>query len=137
MIGWRWNWRWGRVAKGWSSYSVFDSAQAISDRCARLGCAQIVTLVATPIALGTKLSSRFSAVTAIKVSVVGGGRRCLLHQGRQLLPFILEPEVQLITARLDQLSSVADRAQGSHYGWYGVGNISAISRPGVQRRSSR
>ncbi|HVQ97689.1 MAG TPA: amino acid permease, partial [Mycobacterium sp.] len=64
------------VAKGWSTYlgTVFPFARGtptVGSLHLDWGALLIVAVVATLLALGTKLSSRFSAVvTAIKVSVV-------------------------------------------------------------------
>lgn len=88
------------VSKGWSSYlgSVFGFAGGtVEFASAELdwGALLIVALVATLIALGTKLSSRFSAaITAIKVSVVAlvvvvGA---FYIKGSNYSPFIPKPE---------------------------------------------
>ena len=81
------------VSKGWSSYlgTVFGFAGGT----VKLGAVQldwgallIVAAVSTLIALGTKLSSRFSQVVTAHQGVggaVGRGGRRLLHQVRQLL----------------------------------------------------
>ncbi|MBW0019871.1 MAG: amino acid permease [Mycobacterium sp.] len=117
------------VSKGWSSYlgTVFGFAGGT----ARLGSFEldwgallIVTVVATLCALGTKLSSRFSAVvTGIKVSVVilvvivGA----FYIKAANYTPFIPRPETGRGEHGLDQsVLSMLTGAHGSHYGWYGV-----------------
>ncbi|BBX65668.1 cationic amino acid transport integral membrane protein [Mycobacterium saskatchewanense] len=117
------------VAKGWSSYlgSVFGFAGGTL----RFGSAQldwgallIVAVVATLIALGTKLSSRFSAVvTGIKVSVVllvvvvGA----FYIKGSNYSPFIPPPEAGHEASGINQsVLSLLTGAHSSHYGWYGV-----------------
>ncbi|OBJ17651.1 amino acid permease, partial [Mycobacterium colombiense] len=117
------------VAKGWSSYlgTVFGFAGGT----AKFGSAQvdwgalvIVGGVATLIALGTKLSSRFSAVvTAIKVSVVlfvvvvG----VFYIKRANYSPFIPKPEAGREAKGIDQsVLSLLTGAHSSHYGWYGV-----------------
>lgn len=117
------------VAKGWSSYlgTVFGFAGATHHFAwfnLDWGALIIVTLVAVLLALGTKLSSRFSAVvTTIKVAVVilvvvvGA----FYVKGSNYRPFIPEPEVQRGGNGLDQsVLSMLTGAGGSHYGWYGV-----------------
>ena len=118
------------VAKGWSTYlgTVFGFAGGTVEvriGRARLGRAADRRDRATLIALGTKLSSRFSAViTAIKVAVVllGHRRRRLLHQDRQLLAVHPAAGGRSAAARgIDQsVFSLLTGADGSHYGWYGV-----------------
>ncbi|HKI39062.1 MAG TPA: amino acid permease, partial [Mycobacterium sp.] len=117
------------VAKGWSSYlgTVFGFAGGT----VQLGSAQfdwgallIVAAVATLIAMGTKLSSRFSAVvTGIKVSVVvlvvvvGA----FYIKGSNYSPFIPKPETGHDVRGIDQsVLSLLTGAHSSHYGWYGV-----------------
>ncbi|MGO9182608.1 amino acid permease [Mycobacterium sp.] len=117
------------VAKGWSSYlgTVFGFAGGT----VQLGSAQfdwgallIVAAVATLIAMGTKLSSRFSAVvTGIKVSVVvlvvvvGA----FYIKGSNYSPFIPKPETGPDVRGIDQsVLSLLTGAHSSHYGWYGV-----------------
>ncbi|MEE6179112.1 APC family permease [Mycobacterium sp. 050134] len=117
------------VAKGWSSYlgSVFGFAGGTL----RFGSAQldwgallIVAAVATLIAQGTKLSSRFSAVvTGIKVSVVllvvivGA----FYIKGSNYSPFIPPPEAGNEASGINQsVLSLLTGAHSSHYGWYGV-----------------
>lgn len=117
------------VAKGWSSYlgTVFGFAGAVQHFAwftFDWGALLIVTLVAVLLALGTKLSSRFSAVvTTIKVAVVllvvvvGA----FYIKGANYRPFVPEPEVQHGGNGLDQsVLSLITGAGGSHYGWYGV-----------------
>ena len=84
----------------------------------------IVGLVATLLALGTKLSSHFSmVVTAIKVAVVvlvivvGA---CYIKTANYS-PFIPPREAGNAGGGIDQsLLSLLTGAHGSHYGWYGV-----------------
>jgi APA family basic amino acid/polyamine antiporter len=117
------------VAKGWSSYlgTVFGFAGGtVQLGSVRLdwGALLIVAAVATLIALGTKLSSRFSAVaTSIKVSVVvlvvvvGA----FYVKGSNYSPFIPKPEAGPNVRRIDQsVFSLLTGAHSSHYGWYGV-----------------
>jgi APA family basic amino acid/polyamine antiporter len=117
------------VSKGWSSYLgyVFGFAGGT----AQLGSVQldwgallIVATVATLIALGTKLSSRFSQViTAIKVSVVilvvivGA----FYIKGSNYSPFIPQSEAGHEASGINQsVLSLLTGAHSSHYGWYGV-----------------
>lgn len=117
------------VAKGWSSYlgTVFGFAGGTAE----FGSAQvdwgalvIVAGVATLIALGTKLSSRFSAVvTGIKVSVVlfvvvvG----VFYIKRANYSPFVPKPEASSEAKGIDQsVLSLLTGAHSSHYGWYGV-----------------
>lgn len=122
------------VAKGWSSYlgTVFGFASATEhfksfnfEWTLDWGALLIVGLVAVLLALGTKLSSRFSAVvTAIKVSVVilvvivGA----FYVKASNYRPFIPAPEVSDGDGGgLDQsVLSILTGAGSSHYGWYGV-----------------
>jgi basic amino acid/polyamine antiporter, APA family len=117
------------VAKGWSSYlgTVFGlSSDTIDLGLIKLdwGSLLIVALVATLLALGTKLSSHFSAVvTAIKVSVV----LLVVVVGAFYIktanysPFIPPAEADHGGDRADQsLLSLLTGAHSSHYGWYGV-----------------
>jgi APA family basic amino acid/polyamine antiporter len=117
------------VSKGWSSYlgSVFGFAGGT----VRLGSVNldwgallIVAVLAVLIALGTKLSSRFSlVVTAIKVSVVvfvvvvGA----FYIKAANYSPFIPKPEVGGDATGVNQsVLSLLTGAHSSHYGWYGV-----------------
>jgi APA family basic amino acid/polyamine antiporter len=117
------------VSKGWSSYlgSVFGFAGGT----VRLGSVNldwgallIVAVLAMLIALGTKLSSRFSlVVTAIKVSVVvfvvvvGA----FYIKAANYSPFIPKPEVGGDATGVNQsVLSLLTGAHSSHYGWYGV-----------------
>ncbi|WP_310784368.1 amino acid permease [Mycobacterium sp. Z3061] len=117
------------VAKGWSSYlgTVFGFAGgtvALGPIDFDWGALLIVTLVAILLVLGTKLSSRFSAVvTAIKVSVVilvvivGS----FYIKAANFTPFIPKPEAEHQGRGMDQsVLSLLTGAGGSHYGWYGV-----------------
>jgi basic amino acid/polyamine antiporter, APA family len=117
------------VSKGWSSYlgTVFGfgggTVQAGSVSL-DWGALVIVGVVATLIALGTKLSSRFSAVvTGIKVAVVllvivvGA----FYIKAANYSPFIPKPEAGTGARGIDQsVLSLLTGAHGSHYGWYGV-----------------
>ena len=117
------------VSKGWSSYlgTVFGFGGGIvkvGSVNLDWGALVIVSIVATLIALGTKLSSRFSAVvTGIKVSVVV----LVIVVGAFYIkpanysPFIPKPEAGHGGRGVDQsVLSLLTGAQGSHYGWYGV-----------------
>jgi basic amino acid/polyamine antiporter, APA family len=117
------------IAKGWSSYlhTVFGFASATIDLgSVKLdwGALVIVALVATLLALGTKLSSQFSAVvTAVKVAVVllviivGA----FYIKAANYSPFIPAPETDRSGSGVNQsLLSLLTGAHSSHYGWYGV-----------------
>src|SRR5277367_3017701 len=117
------------VAKGWSSYlqTVFGLTSSTIDLGSfRLdwGALLIVALVATLLALGTKLSSHFSiVVTTIKVSVVV----LVIVVGAFYIktanysPFIPPAEADHAGTGIDQsLLSLLTGAHSSHYGWYGV-----------------
>jgi basic amino acid/polyamine antiporter, APA family len=117
------------VSKGWSSYlgTVFGFAGGTVRRGSiqlDWGALVIVSMVATLIALGTKLSSRFSQViTAIKVSVV----LLVIVVGAFYIkpanysPFIPKPEVGGDATGVNQsVLSLLTGAHSSHYGWYGV-----------------
>jgi basic amino acid/polyamine antiporter, APA family len=117
------------VSKGWSSYlgTVFGFAGGIvklGSLHLDWGALLIVSAVATLIALGTKLSSRFSAVvTAIKVSVVvlvvvvGA----FYIKSANYSPFIPQPEAGGDATGINQsVLSLLTGAHSSHYGWYGV-----------------
>ena len=119
------------VAKGWSSYlgTVFGFAGGVVHIGAidfDWGALLIITVVATSLALGTKLSSRFSAViTAIKVAVVllvvvvGS----FYIKRENFSPFIPPTETGKGAAGtgIDQsVFSLLTGGSGSHYGWYGV-----------------
>jgi basic amino acid/polyamine antiporter, APA family len=117
------------VAKGWSSYlsTVLGIAGSTID-CGAFkldwGSLLIVGLVATLLALGTKLSSQFSmVVTAIKVAVVvlvivvGA----FYVKAANYSPFIPPPQGGQAGTGVDQsLLSLLTGAHSSHYGWYGV-----------------
>lgn len=118
------------VAKGWSSYlgTVFGfagDAVTVASFHPDLGAVLIVCLVAALLAMGTKLSSRFSAViTGIKVAViiltiiVGA----FYVKKANYSPFIPPPEeANAGTSGIDQsVLSLLTGAHSSHYGWYGV-----------------
>lgn len=117
------------VSKGWSSYlgNVFGFAGGtvqIGSIQLDWGALLIVATVATLIALGTKLSSRFSAViTGIKVSVVllvvvvGA----FYIKGSNYSPFIPKPESGAAASGINQsVLSLLTGAHSSHYGLYGV-----------------
>jgi APA family basic amino acid/polyamine antiporter len=117
------------VSKGWSSYlgTVFGFGGGTVDLGGHQidwGALVIVTAVTTLSALGTKLSSRFSAVvTAIKVSVVilvvvvGA----FYIKASNYTPFIPKPETGGDAQGINQsVLSLLTGAHSSHYGWYGV-----------------
>jgi basic amino acid/polyamine antiporter, APA family len=117
------------VAKGWSSYlsTIFGLPSSTIDLGSfklDWGSLLIVALVAILLALGTKLSSHFSAVvTTIKVSVV----LLVIVVGAFYIktanysPFIPSPQADHAGSGVDQsLLSLLTGAHSSHYGWYGV-----------------
>ncbi|BBZ45557.1 APC family permease [Mycobacterium parmense] len=117
------------VAKGWSSYlgTVFGFAGGtaqLGSFTLDWGALLIVAIVSTLIALGTKLSSRFSAViTTIKVAVVvfvvvvGA----FYIKAANYSPFIPKPQAGGDQRGIDQsVLSLLTGAHNSHYGWYGV-----------------
>jgi APA family basic amino acid/polyamine antiporter len=118
------------VAKGWSSYlgTVFGFSGGIADIGPLeldWGALLIVAVVATLLALGTKLSSNFSAViTAIKVAVVllvvivGS----FYIKAANYTPFIPPAESggKAGTGVDQSLFSLMTGAASSHYGIYGV-----------------
>ena len=119
------------VAKGWSSYlgTVFGFSGGIATLGGfdfDWGALLIVTVVATLLAVGTKVSSHFSAViTAVKVSVVllvivvGS----FYFKAENFSPFIPPTETGKGAAGtgIDQsVFSLITGGGGSHYGWYGV-----------------
>ncbi|UMB68414.1 APC family permease [Mycobacterium paraterrae] len=117
------------VAKGWSSYlhTVFKLAGdsiAVGPVQLDWGSLVIVTIVATLLGLGTKLSSQFSTVvTAVKVTVV----LLVIVVGAFYIkkanysPFIPPPEADRSGSGVNQsVLSLLTGAHGSHYGWYGV-----------------
>src|ERR1700744_4525172 len=103
------------VAKGWSSYlqTVLGLASGtVNVGPLRLdwGALVIVGLVATLLALGTKLSSQFSMVVG-----------AFYIKAANYSPFIPPREVGNAGGGIDQsLLSLLTGAHGSHYGWYGV-----------------
>lgn len=119
------------VAKGWSSYlgTVFGFSGTtinVGPIHADWGALGIVAVVSTLLALGTKLSSNFSAaITAIKVGVVAlvvivGS---FYFKASNFSPFIPAEEAGKGAAGtgVDQsLFSLLTGGQGSHYGWYGL-----------------
>jgi basic amino acid/polyamine antiporter, APA family len=117
------------VAKGWSSY--MSTILGLSRGTITLGSFKldwgallIVAVVATLLALGTKLSSHFSTVvTSIKVSVV----LLVVIVGAFYIkpanysPFIPQPQADRGGSGIDQsVLSLFTGAHSSHYGWYGV-----------------
>ncbi|CAJ1507593.1 amino acid permease [[Mycobacterium] burgundiense] len=119
------------VAKGWSSYlgTVFGFGGGIADvGPLRLdwGALLIVAIVTVLLAMGTKLSAKFSAIiTAIKVAVVllvvivGA----FFIKAANYTPFIppSEPGEDAGGTGFDQsLFSLLTGAEGSHYGVYGL-----------------
>jgi basic amino acid/polyamine antiporter, APA family len=117
------------VSKGWSSYlgSVFGFAGGtarVGSTDLDWGALVIVTVVAVLIALGTKLSSRFSAViTAVKVTVVllVVAVGAFYIKAENYSPFIPKPESGGDATGINQsVLSLLTGAHSSHYGWYGV-----------------
>ncbi|MBU3751891.1 MAG: amino acid permease, partial [Mycobacterium sp.] len=119
------------VAKGWSSYlaTVFGFASGtwqLGPLNFDWGALLIVAVVATLLAMGTKLSSNFSAVvTSIKVAVV----LLVVVVGSFYIkpanysPFIPPAETGKDAAGtgIDQtVFSLLTGGGSSHYGWYGV-----------------
>jgi basic amino acid/polyamine antiporter, APA family len=118
------------VAKGWSSYlgtvlGFSGGTVALGPLDFDWGALLVVTIVATLLGLGTKLSSNFSAVvTAIKVAVV----LLVVVVGSfhiktdNYSPFIPPPVAgDASGSGLHQsVFSLLTGAEGSHYGWYGV-----------------
>lgn len=119
------------VAKGWSSYlgTVFGFSGGVVDVGPfdfDWGALLIIAAVATLLALGTKLSSNFSAaMTAIKVSVVvlvvvvGS----FYIKAANFSPFIPPAETGKGAdgSGINQsVFSLMTGAQSSHYGWYGL-----------------
>jgi APA family basic amino acid/polyamine antiporter len=117
------------VAKGWSTYlgTVFPFARgtlAVGSFNLDWGALVIVAVVATVLALGTKLSSKFSmVVTAIKVLmvllvvIVGS----FYIKAANYSPFIPPPEAGRSGSGVNQsVLSLLTGAHTSHYGWYGV-----------------
>lgn len=117
------------VAKGWSSYlgTVFGFAGGtvgLGPVQLDWGAVLIVSVVAILCGLGTKLSSRFSAVvTGIKVAVVilvvvvGS----FYIKRANYSPFIPSPEAGHDVSGVNQsLLSLLTGAHSSNYGWYGV-----------------
>jgi APA family basic amino acid/polyamine antiporter len=137
--GWAWTIGWNLVlelaigaavvAKGWSSYlaAVFPLARgtlAVGSFNLDWAALLIVAVVATLLALGTKLSSHFSmVVTAIKVAVVllvvivGA----FYIKAANYSPFIPSPSAGHAGSGVNQsVLSLLTGAHTSHYGWYGV-----------------
>lgn len=119
------------VAKGWSSYlgTVFGFAGGtvrVGPMDLDWGALLIITVVSTLLALGTKLSSNFSAViTAIKVAVVlfVVAVGAFFIKAANYSPFIPPTETGKGAAGtgVDQsVFSLLTGGGGSHYGWYGV-----------------
>jgi APA family basic amino acid/polyamine antiporter len=128
------------VSKGWSSYlgTVFGfgggtitlgtlgtpGSTTFGSIQIDWGALLIVSAVAILLALGTKLSSRFSTVvTVMKVSVVilvvvvGA----FYIKAANYSPFIPKPEAGSDQRGIDQsVLSLLTGAHSSHYGWYGV-----------------
>jgi APA family basic amino acid/polyamine antiporter len=117
------------VAKGWSSYlgTVFGFAGgtvSIGEFQLDWGALFVVSLVSILLILGTKLSSRVSAViTFVKVSVVilvvvvGA----FYIKPANYTPFIPKPESGSDAQGVNQsVLSLLTGAHSSHYGWYGV-----------------
>jgi basic amino acid/polyamine antiporter, APA family len=117
------------VSKSWSNYlgTVFGfggGTIVLGSVHLDWGALLIVGVVATLIGLGTKLSSRFSAVvTGIKVAVVvlvivvGA----FYVKASNYSPFIPKPESGGDKKGIEQsVLSLLTGAHSSHYGWYGV-----------------
>lgn len=119
------------VAKGWSSY--LGTVFGFSGGTVKLGAFDfdwgallIIAVVSTLLAMGTKLSSNFSAaITAVKVAVVvfvvivGA----FFIKAANYSPFIPPTETGEGAAGtgIDQsVFSLLTGGGGSHYGWYGV-----------------
>ena len=117
------------VSKSWSSY--LGTVLGFAGGTVRFGPIQfdwgallIVSVLAVLLAMGTKLSSRFSAViTGIKVSVVvfvvvvGA----FYIKAANYSPFIPKPEAGREATGFNQsVLSLLTGAHSSHYGWYGV-----------------
>jgi APA family basic amino acid/polyamine antiporter len=117
------------VAKGWSGYlgTMFGFGSAsvpVGSFHLDVGAVLIVLVVATLLALGTKLSSRFSAVvTGVKVLVVilTIAVGAFYTKKANYTPFIPPPEEADRRSGIDQsVLSLLTGAQSSHYGWFGV-----------------
>lgn len=119
------------VAKGWSSYlgTVFGFAGGtvrIGPMDLDWGALLIIAVVATLLALGTKLSSNVSAaITAIKVAVVlfVVAVGAFYIKAANYSPYIPPTETGKGAAGtgVDQsVFSLLTGGGGSHYGWYGV-----------------
>ncbi len=119
------------VAKGWSSYlgTVFGFAGGtvrIGPMDLDWGALLIIAVVATLLALGTKLSSNVSAaITAIKVAVVlfVVAVGAFYVKAANYSPYIPPTETGKGAAGtgVDQsVFSLLTGGGGSHYGWYGV-----------------
>lgn len=118
------------VAKGWSSYLATvvgfgGGTVAVGPVAVDWGALLIVVVVAVLLGLGTKLSSRFSAVvTTVKVAVVvlvvvvGAG----YVKAANFSPFIPPARTDGTAGTgLDQsVFSLLTGAATSHYGWYGM-----------------
>jgi basic amino acid/polyamine antiporter, APA family len=117
------------VAKGWSSYlgTMFGFGSGtvpVGSFHLDVGALAIVFAVSALLALGTKLSSRFSAVvTGIKVAVVvftivvGA----FYIKKANYTPFIPPPGESKGRSGIDQtVLSMLTGAHSSQYGWYGV-----------------
>lgn len=119
------------VAKGWSSYlgTVFGFSGGVVEIGPLnfdWGALLIVTVVATLLALGTKLSSTFSAViTTVKVAVVAlvvvvGA---FYIKAANYSPFVPPADAGKGGGGPDvdqSVFSLLTGADNSHYGWYGV-----------------
>ncbi|MFT4126416.1 MAG: amino acid permease [Gordonia sp. (in: high G+C Gram-positive bacteria)] len=116
------------VAKGWSSYlgNVFGFSGGVADVGITIdwGAILVVAVVSTMLVVGTKLSSRFSAViTAIKVGVV----LLVIIVGSFYIktanysPFIPPAEGADVEKSVDSsVFSLITGGGGTSYGWYGV-----------------
>ena len=119
------------VAKGWSSYlgTVFGFSGGVvrvGPMDIDWGALLIVAIVSTLLAVGTKLSSNFSAaITAIKVAVVllvvvVGAFYIKPDNYSPFIPPTETGEGAAGTGLNQSVFSLLTGGGGSHYGWYGV-----------------
>ncbi|HTY29304.1 MAG TPA: amino acid permease, partial [Mycobacterium sp.] len=119
------------VAKGWSSYlgTVFGFSGGVIDLGPfdfDWGALLIIAVVTTLLALGTKLSSNFSAaMTAIKVAVVVlvvivGSFYIKLANYTPFIPPAETGKGNDGSGVNQSVFSLMTGAQSSHYGWYGL-----------------
>lgn len=119
------------VAKGWSSYlgTVFGFSGGVIDLGPfdfDWGALLIIAAVATMLAMGTKLSSNFSAaMTAIKVSVVllvvvVGAFYIKTANYSPFIPPAEGGKGSDASGINQSVFSLLTGAESSHYGWYGL-----------------